>query len=81
MDSHEQGCYEDLYTSLYTWTCSLIYLEKVPKSGMAVSNVCLTFKETPHLFFQSGFLILPSKEQYINRKIPVPPCPHHYSIW
>lgn len=67
---------------VFTWTYTLIYLEKVPKSGMAISeDVCLTFKEAPHLFFESGCLILPSKEQYINRKIPVPPYPHQYSIW
>lgn len=67
---------------VFTRTCTLIYLEKVPKSGMAVSeDVCLTFKEAPHLFFQSGCLILPSKEQYINRKIPVPPYLRQYSIW
>ena len=70
------------YIQVFTWTCTLIYLEKVPKSGMAVSeDVCLTFKETPHLFSQSGRLTSPSKEQHINRKIPVPPYPHQYSIW
>lgn len=70
------------YIQVFTWTCTLIYLEKVPKSGMAVSeDVYLTFKETPHLFSQSGRLTSPSKEQHINRKIPVPPYPHQYSIW